>query len=79
MKKICDKSEVTVIRNHQDYTDRTILMDCDGCILAQFSEDVRISDAMKALDFANDAYNKGFNAGKSHSQTEICKALGFNL
>lgn len=77
--KLCHQQDAEIINDDREMTKgERMLYDCDGALLFVFPSDWSDDQVMKALDFANDAFEKGRIYGRAEKGTEIRRALGIN-
>lgn len=78
--KLCDRKDAAIIADEREETKGDkMLYDCDGYLLFVFPlaegwEDEQM--ILRALDFANEAFERGVRVGRSDKAFEIRKALG---
>ena len=77
--KFCHPKDAVIRDDDREHTEgEKLLCDCDGDVLFAFPSGWTEEQIMKALDFANDAFEKGIQYGRSDKAYEVRKALGIH-
>jgi len=77
--KFCHPQDAIVEDDDREMTKgEKLLRDCDRDILFAFPSEWTTDQVMKALDFANEAFEKGIRYGRSDKAYEVRKALGMS-
>jgi hypothetical protein len=75
--KYCHPQDAKIVDDVRDNTKgEKLLYNCDGDLLFAFPNDWTEEHVMKALDFANEAFERGNRYGRSDKAYELRKALG---
>lgn len=73
--KYCSKDDAHISKDDQG--DKT-LYNCDGDVLYRFDSSWADLQIWRALDFANEAYERGRLVGASMARHDMRKALGMD-
>ena len=78
--KYCDRNDAIIrVDDREGSKGGSLLYDCDGEMLFAFPEGWTDEQVLRALDFANLAYERGEKAGQTNKSYEIRRALGILL
>ena len=74
--KLADKDDCTIVRDPK-LSSLALLMDCDGEVVFSFDNTMTDEQIWTVLAYANAAFDRGYNRGRSDKAAEIRKVLEF--
>jgi len=75
--KYCHEKDARIVNDEREFTQgERLLYSCDGDLLFAFPTDWTDIQVMTALDFSNQAFDKGYRYGRITLASEVRRLLG---
>lgn len=78
--KLCSRNDAAIVPDEREMTKGDkMLYDCENLLFAfPLAENWTDDQIMRALDFANETFERGMRFGRSDKAAEIRKAIGIS-